>query len=324
MPTGSGRLGEFELIATLFAPLAGPGAFDLTDDAAVVATPPGHELVATKDMMVAGVHFLADDPPDLVARKLLRVNLSDLAAMGAAPHGYLLGVSLPAAIDDAWLARFAAGLAADQAEFGIVLLGGDTTSTPGPLTLSLTALGFVETGRALRRAGARPGDRLLVTGCIGDAALGLLALRGELADPDGVLAGRYRLPVPRVAFGRRLPGLASAGLDVSDGLVADVGHLCEVSGVAATLRAGDVPLSAAARAALAVRPALLETVLTGGDDYELVFAAPPGALPALRAAAAETGVPLAEIGVVRGGAGVTVEDARGAPVALSRRGFRHR
>src|SRR6185312_1665895 len=191
---------EFSLIARHFRPLAGPGALDLRDDAAVLAPPAGRELVLTADAMVAGVHFLPNDPPDLVGRKLLRVNLSDLAAKGATPLGYLMTVSARRGTSDSWFAAFAAGLAEDQAEFGIGLLGGDTTSTPGPLSLSLTCIGHVAAGGMVRRAGGRPGDGIWVTGTIGAGALGLRAARGERPDPDGALADRYRLPRPRLGL----------------------------------------------------------------------------------------------------------------------------
>ena len=323
---GTTRLGEFDLIGKLFAPLSqdAPGAFQLTDDAAIIAPPPGFDVVMTKDMMVSSVHFLPDDPPDLIARKLLRVNLSDLAAMGAAPYGYALGISLPATIDDTWLTGFVAGLEADQREFGIVLLGGDTTSTPGPLTLSLTAFGFARHGRLLRRMGARPGDAVFVTGTVGDGALGLRVLRGEIDDPSGFLAGRYRLPHPRLALGALLPDMASAGLDVSDGLVADLGHLCAASGVRAVIKAGRVPLSAAARLCVEREPVLIEAILTGGDDYELVFTVPQRNLDALAKAAAESGIPVTRIGLISAGDGVEVTDVEGELLALARPGFRHR
>ena len=195
--------GEFVRIARYFKPLAGPGALELGDDAAVFAPPVGRELVVAADAMVAGVHFLADDPPDLVARKLLRTNLSDLAAMGAVPFGYLLTVSVPRGTPDAWFAAFSAGLAQDQAEFGVALLGGDTTSTAGPVSLSLTIMGSVASGQALRRNGARAGDGIWVSGTIGDGALGLLAAQGAIV--DGYLADRYRVPQPRLALGAATP-----------------------------------------------------------------------------------------------------------------------
>ena len=232
---------EFSLIARHFRPLAGPGALDLQDDAAVLAPPPGRDLVLTADAMVAGVHFLPDDPPDLVGRKLLRVNLSDLAAKGATPFGYLMTVSAPRGTPDAWFAGFAAGLTEDQKQYGVVLLGGDTTSTPGPMSLSLTIIGHVAPGQAVRRAGARPGDGIWVTGTIGDGALGLAVARGKLQDPTGHLLSRYRLPQPRI--GLAIVGIASAGMDVSDGLVQDLGHICRAGGLAAEIDASLVPQS---------------------------------------------------------------------------------
>jgi len=272
---------EFALIARHFAPLAGPGALGLGDDAALLDPPPGRQLVLAADAMVAGVHFLPDDPPETIGRKLLRVNLSDLAAMGAVPLGYLMTLALPRGLPDAWLAGFAAGLAADQLAFGITLLGGDTVGTDGPLTLSLTIIGHVAPGRALRRVGARPGDALCVSGTIGDGALGLRVLRDGLADQAGFLARRYRLPEPRLALGQALAGVAHAALDVSDGLVQDVGHLCRAAGCGAVIEAAAVPLSTAARALVDADPALLAVVLTGGDDYELALALPAAAtLPA--------------------------------------------
>jgi thiamine-monophosphate kinase len=292
---------EFALIARHFRPLAGEGALDLGDDAAVLAVPPGRELVIAADAIVGGVHFLPDDPPDLVARKLLRTNLSDLAAMGAAPLGYLTTVSVPRDTPDAWFAGFAAGLAEDQAAFGLQLLGGDTTTTPGPVSLSLTILGTVAAGCAVHRQGALAGHGVWVSGSIGDGALGLLAARGTLADPDGWLAGRYRLPQPRLALGLRLHGIAAAAMDVSDGLLQDLGHLCRAGGVAAEIDAALVPLSAAARAAVLAEPALLRRCLTGGDDYELLLAVPPAREAALREAARAAGIAVTRIGGFRAG-----------------------
>jgi thiamine-monophosphate kinase len=315
---------EFSLIYKHFRPLAGPAALALGDDAAVLAPPSGREIVLAADAMVQGVHFLPDDPPDLVARKLLRTNLSDLAAMGGAPLGYLLTVSVPRATPDAWFAGFAAGLAADQAEFGLVLLGGDTTSTPGPVSLSLTILGTVAPGMALRRNGARPGDGIWVTGTIGDGALGLLAAQGTLPDPDGYLAGRYRLPRPRLALAQLLAGIAHAAMDVSDGLAQDLGHLCRESGLAATITAGDVPLSPQAASRVADDAALLRRCLTGGDDYELLLAVPPDREAALHAAAAATQTQVTRIGRFAAGApSVTVLDAAGASWPAAPGGWSH-
>jgi thiamine-monophosphate kinase len=320
-------LGEFERIARFFAPLAGPGALGLRDDAALIDGPPGRQLVLTVDAIVAGVDYLPDDPPDLVARKLLRVNLSDLAAKGATPLGYLLTTVLPAECGEGWLADFSAGLAADQAEFAIVLLGGDTSGTPGPATLSVTAIGTVAAGQAILRRGALPGDLVYVSGTIGDAALGLRALRGDLAGLDDgartFLADRYHLPRPRLALGQGLVGIAHAMVDVSDGLVADLGHICAVSGVAALIEAGCVPLSPAAQAALTGDPGLLSLVLAGGDDYELVFAASPAAEPAIAALARALALPIARIGRIAAGSGVQVVDETGRVIELAATGYRH-
>lgn len=318
-------LGEFGRIERYLKPLAAgfPGALGLTDDAAVFGVPAGHELVVTTDALVAGVHFLADDPPADIAAKMLRVNLSDLAAMAAEPLAYSLVTSLPAGLGDEWLADFAAQLAEDQRDYGIHLMGGDSVSTPGPVTLSVTAFGLVPAGQALRRGGADPGDLVFVSGTIGDAVLGLAVLQGNLtaADPQPLI-DRYRRPRPRLSLVPVLRRFATAGLDVSDGLVADLGHLCEVSGRAAVIHADRVPLSAATRAALAADATLLATALTGGDDYEIVFTVKPEDRDALLASGAD----VTEIGrLVPGGepGSVTVLDAAGQPLPLPSRGWTH-
>jgi thiamine-monophosphate kinase len=315
--------GEFALIARHFRRLAGPGSLDLSDDAAVFDPPPGRQLVAAADAMVEGVHFLPDDPPETIGRKLLRVNLSDLAAMGAAPLGYLLTVALRRGTPEGWIAAFAAGLKADNRTFGVHALGGDTVSTPGPATFSLTALGAVAPGAALRRGGARPGDRVWVSGTLGDGALGLRVLRGELApDAAGHLARRYRLPEPRLALGAALAGVATAAMDVSDGLLQDLGHLCRASGCGAAVEATALPLSDAARAAVeAASAALLPLVLAGGDDYELLFAAPLARSGEVLARAMAAGTPVAMIGAfAEGPPEVAVRGADGAPLPPVQKG----
>ncbi len=328
------RLGEFELIARHFAPLASgrPGALGLLDDAALLAPPPGETLVLTADTIVGGVHFRADDPPALVARKLLRVNLSDLAAMAARPVAYLLALSLAAECDDDWIAAFAAGLAADQAEFGIELLGGDTTATPGPLSATITAIGALPKGTELLRSGARPGDVVHVSGTLGDAALGLMALDGKLGelgeDAAARLIERYRLPRPRIALGQALRGIATAAADVSDGLVADLGHICAASGVAARVDHARLPLDPAARFAVARHGEAASAILSGGDDYELVFTAPPEASAAVTDAAARSDVAVTEIGRIehggiQDGGGVKVVAEDGREIALTLTGYRH-
>lgn len=306
--------GEFELIADLLAPLAADfdGAFGLLDDGAVVPGPDGYQWVVTKDMMVEGVHFLSDEEPGRIARKLLRVNVSDLAAMGARPAHYLLGLAMPRGTGREWLRGFTDGLGEDQALFGMSLAGGDTVATDGPLTVSLTALGRIEEGQALRRSGAAPGQRLYVSGTIGDAALGLAVAKGEIDNLSpghlSFLEHRYRLPRPRMALGLRLPGLARAAIDVSDGVVADLGHICETSGVGAEIRLSRLPLSDAARAAVEACPDLLNAILTGGDDYELLFTVDAGSAGAVAALSSDLGLELTEIGAITEGRKVSVFD----------------
>ena len=299
---------EFTSIRELFAPLALPEAEGLRDDAAFIAHRPGEELVVTADAVVEGVHFLSGTRPDLIARKLLRVNLSDLAAKAAEPFGYLLSVAWPGNWDGSARSAFARGLAEDQATFGIGLLGGDTVGTPAPMTASITAFGYAP--RAVRRRGACPGDLLLVSGTIGDGWLGLQAARGELVleRPHlGALEARYALPEPRLALRDVLRRHATAALDVSDGLIADVGHLAAASGVAIGLELDRMPLSSMGAAWLihrADRAEGLEALASGGDDYELAFTIEPGALAAVAAAAQKAGTLVTVIGSVATGEGV--------------------
>jgi thiamine-monophosphate kinase len=328
--TGNG-LGEFGRIGRFFAPLAGPGGLGLKDDAALIDCAPGRRLVVTVDAIVAGVHYLPDDPPDLVARKLLRVNLSDLAAMGARPLYYLLAMALPATLGDDWVARFAAGLAEDQARFGVHLLGGDSVATSGPAVLSLTAIGEVAVGAEIRRSGARPGDRIWVSGTIGDAFLGLAVLRGgyaTLAASDrAALAARFQLPEPRTGLGPRLAGVAHAMCDVSDGLLADLGHICDASDTGATVALAALPLSPAAQRVAVGEPDLPARLATAGDDYELLFTAPPDASETIGRLAAELGLPITAIGSIGGsgdsGAGVRLIDADGNAIPVATAGYRH-
>jgi thiamine-monophosphate kinase len=316
MTRKSKRSGEFELIAKYFAPLAKgePGALGLKDDAAYLKPRPGFDLVLTTDAIVEGVHFFPDDPPATVAQKALRVNLSDLAAKGA------IG------IDEAWVAAFAKGLNADQAKFGVALFGGDTTATPGVTTINIAALGEVPQGQMLTRGGACAGDDVWVTGTIGDATLGLKLLKGEGFDSAKshrqLLVMRYRVPEPRSEVGPALKGLAHACIDVSDGLIADLGHIAEASDVGIEIAVGDVPLSAAAKAAVQ-RGVELSDLLSGGDDYELAFAAPSSSRSRLLALAVETGVPLTRVGRVVKGHGVTALAADGKPVRTRRAGYTH-
>ena len=316
--------GEFEFIARRLRPLAAgyEAALNLLDDAAVLDPPADQQLVLTKDAMVEGVHFLADDPPAQVAQKLLRVNLSDLAAMGADTLCYLLAIARPSTLDDDWLPRFCEGLAEDQAEFEVHLLGGDTVSTPGPLTLSLTALGTVPEGQALRRAGAKADDDLYVSGTLGDAALGLQVLRGKLEPAAAAavyLSDRYRRPQPRLALGAALRAVAHAAIDVSDGLLADLGHIAEASGVGAVVWAEVLPLSPAAQDLAGARDA----ALAGGDDYELLFTAPPARRSAIERIGKKLALALSRIGRIDAEPGLRIIDAAGRPLSTRRTGWRH-
>ena len=326
MPT---RGNEFETIDRFFAPLSRgfAGARGLTDDTASLSIRDGNEAVITLDTMVSGVHFLPTDPPDLIARKLLRVNLSDLASAGATPRTYFLSLSLPSSIDDVWIGAFADGLAADQAIFGIALGGGDTTSTPEALTLSITAIGEVPRGQAITRAGARAGEDIYVSGTIGDAALALALIQAggaEQALKDApALVARYRLPEPRVALGGSLRGLATAAIDVSDGLIADLDHICQISSVGAEVDAASVPLSPDARNVLAKQDALSERIYTGGDDYELLFTVKPENTRKIGALSASLGLPLTRIGQTVEGNRSVLKSASGEDVNLISAGWRH-
>jgi thiamine-monophosphate kinase len=325
------RSPEERLIARYFVPLAtAPGALGLIDDAAIVTPPPGCDLVLTTDGGIAGVHFFPDDGAEAIGRKVLRMNLSDLAAKGAKPLGFLLSVALPASIDEPWLAAFTNGLGDDARHYACPLLGGDTDRTPGPLSVSITAFGAVPHGTMVQRATARAGDSVVVTGTIGDAALGLMLRRdpalGErwgLSDnQSAALKARYLLPQPRTALAGAVLHDAAAAMDVSDGLAGDLAKMCRASGVAAEIDVARVPLSDAARAAIAAEPVLLETALTGGDDYEILLTLSPGKLPAFRAAAAASGVAISEIGRMTAGQGARfVHD--GKRLAFARPSFSH-
>jgi thiamine-monophosphate kinase len=328
---GAGASGEDALIARYFRPLAtDPGAFNLIDDAAILKAV-GDDIVVTTDAIVEGVHFLSDDPPDTVARKALRVNLSDLAAKGATPAGFVLTLALRAA-DDGWLAPFARGLGEDAAQFGCPLLGGDTVSTPGPLMISITAFGRVPAGKMVYRSGARPGDRVVVTGTIGDAALGLDILKGGavaavLADDATarqMLVGRYRIPQPRNALATAVRDHASAAMDVSDGLAGDLAKLCAASGVSAAIDVPSIPTSAAAAALLARGAVGIEAIVSGGDDYEILCAIPEGSFEAFAVAAALAGVAVTSIGtVIADTSAPRFLDAQGREIALPRLSYSH-
>ncbi len=329
------RASEFKIIAEVFAPLAAAmeGAYGLADDAAVLTLEPGRQMVVTTDTIVAGVHFTADATPEEVAARLLAVNLSDLAAMGAEPLAYTLSAALDDRVDDDWLGRFARRLAAEQETYGLGLVGGDTVATPGPLTLTVAAFGTVAEGRALLRSSARPGDRIYVSGTIGDGALGLRALGGGLAGLDAdhraALIDRYRRPRPRVALGQGLVGLAQGCVDISDGLAADLGHMAAASGTAAVVEAARVPLSPAGRAAVDADGDLMRVVLGGGDDYELLFTASVGAGEAIEALSRRLDLTLSAIGHMSkegpasAAGSVTILDSKGVAIHLKEKGYQH-
>ena len=323
--------GEDSLIARYFRPLAtDPGAFGLVDDAALLSAH-GDEIVVTTDAIVEGVHFLSDDPPDTVARKALRVNLSDLAAKGAEPAGFVLTLALRSA-EDAWLAPFARALGEDAKHYGCPLLGGDTVSTPGPVMISVTAFGRVAPGKMVHRSGARPGDRLVVTGTIGDAALGLDILkRGAVAAAlaqdaaaTKMLVGRYREPQPRSALARAVRDHASAAMDVSDGLAGDLAKLCAASGVSAVIDAPGIPFSAAAAALLGRGVIGVEAIVSGGDDYEILCAVPEAEFEAFAQAARRAEVAVTSIGtVIAGPSAPQFLNGQGEAISLKRLSFSH-
>lgn len=329
MPRPPARPAEDSRLARDFAPIAGEGGLGLLDDAARLSPRPGHELVLTLDALVERGHFLPEDAPASVARKALGVNVSDLAAKGADPVGFLLGLALPGDWTEAWLEGFAAGLGAAARDWGCPLLGGDTVKASGALTLSVTALGEVPAGRMVRRNAARPGDTICVTGTIGDAALGL-ALRRPAPWADGLasadrahLADRYLHPQPRIAFASALREHAHAAMDVSDGLVGDLAKLCRASGVSAEIDAERVPLSPAAAAALRAEPALLDPILPGGDDYEILCTIRPERFAHAQAAAAAAGLSLTAIGTVREGSAPPLIRVDGAARTFAHGSFSH-
>jgi thiamine-monophosphate kinase len=317
---------EFRIIAEIFAPLAGEGALGLTDDAALIAARPGFDLVVTTDAVAEGTDFFAFDPADLVARKALRVNLSDLAAKGAVPHGYLLNVALPHSVTADWLKVFAAGLEQDQKDYGIALLGGDTARTEGPLSIAITAFGFVPEGRMPRRSGARIGDDVYVTGTIGDSGGGLAIFRREThaltESQRDFLTGRYRLPAPPVALAPALPHFASAAVDISDGLVADLNHVARASGVTLAIDAAAIPRSDALRVFWGETAEAILRAATAGDDYQIAFTAPPSRRDAVMTAARDVAVTVTRIGRAEAGEGVVLR-WDGQVLAVPRPGYRH-
>jgi thiamine-monophosphate kinase len=323
--------GEDQLIARYFRPLARhPGAFGLEDDAAVLVPPPGFDLVLKTDAIIAGVHFFADDPPDSVGCKALRVNLSDLAAKGAKPSGFLLSLALPAEAGTSWLASFADGLGMDADRYDCPLLGGDTDRTPGPLVVSIAAVGVVPSGAMVRRSGAKPGDAVFVSGTIGDAALGLKLRRDPMLarqlrrQARDHLAARYLRPEPRVELAPALLLHASAAMDVSDGLAGDLAKLCRASRASAEVDIERVPFSDATREVMAIDTRASDVALTGGDDYEVLCTVSPERIDAFKTAAADAGVPLTQIGcIVAGERSPAFRDGAGRARVFATASFSH-
>ena len=322
-----------EAIIALLRPLAAPGGLGFTDDCATLTPRPGTDLVLKTDPVAEGIHFLPDDAPEDIAWKALAVNVSDLAAKAATPVGYLMALSFPQAPRKSWLARFVAGLQEAQGAFGCALLGGDTDRRPGPITISITVLGEVPTGRMVQRATARAGDLLYVSGSIGDAAMGLRLSRepglaaywGLTSQQAGVLVGRYRRPAPRLSLGPALRAQASASMDLSDGLVKDLGRMLRASGTAGRLELGRVPLSGPASQVVGRDPALLAHLAAAGDDYEILAAVPSDRAAAFEAEARDAGVPVTRVGSVGAGepGALQVVDALGNDVHLQSGGWDH-
>jgi thiamine-monophosphate kinase len=331
--TGPVRGGEEAIIREYFAPLAQrfPGAFGLVDDCALLTPQPGTELVLTTDAVAEGVHFLSHDAPEDVGWKALAVNISDIAAKGATPIGYLMALSFPAAPPRAWLARFAEGLRSAQEWFGCHLVGGDTDRRPGPFTVSITLVGSVAAGRMVRRATARPGDALFVSGTLGDADLGLQLRKQSgyarhwalLPEDADYLRRRSLRPEPRIELAAALRQHASAAMDLSDGLAKDLRRLCAASRCAALVHVGDLPISPAAGKALAADPALIERIVAGGDDYEILAAVPAARAADFASAAALAGVSVTAIGSAVAGEGITIEGRDGEPLTLATEGWDH-
>jgi thiamine-monophosphate kinase len=326
------RLGEIALIADYLAPLAThAGAFGLKDDAALLTGLAPSGVVVTTDALVAGVHFFDDDDPGDAAYKAIAVNVSDLAAKGARPLGYTLALALTEAPSEDWAARLADGLSRAQAAFGIALLGGDTVTAKGAWWMSVTAFGEAPARGLVPRGGAKPGDCLYVSGTLGDAALGLQLRLGKASFQAGLsgadrdfLLKRYLYPEPRLGLAPVLASHASAAMDISDGLALDLSRMCAASGVAAEVQAAAIPLSPAARAALSASPGALETILSGGDDYEILAAIPPGRGAGFESAAEEAGVRVACIGSVLAGSGAPAfKGADGSALQFSAKGFEH-
>ena len=319
-------MSEFDFIDRFFRPLAThPLAFGLRDDAAFIAEKSGYNLCVTTDHLIAGLHFFADDLPDLIARKVLRVNLSDLAAMGAEPFGYTLALALPKQDKlESWLESFAAGLAADQQEFDIHLLGGDTTATPGPLSITITAFGHVPMGKALHRSQAKAGDKIAVTGTLGDAAAGLIVRQNQFKNYPHLL-NRYLLPQPRCLFATVLAqsGLAHAAMDISDGLWGDLSHILQASHCGAEVRLSAIPTSVELDDFIATGQASKLDLLGGGDDYELLFTFDEKNWAGIQDLAKKNNLKVHIIGDITASKDLKILDENHQPVQPSKKSYDH-
>lgn len=317
-------MSERSRIAAFFAPLtrAEAGSFSLTDDAAVLQPPTGYSLVVTTDSVIEGIHIVRSASPQQFAQKMVRRNLSDLAAMGAKPWRYFLNLHTPAGLPDAWFAAFAAALAAEQQHFGMVLAGGDSTSGGEVIHATLTCLGLLQ-GTPLLRSEARAGDEIYVSGTLGDAAYALQHLSQVKNANTDYFAARYFAPTPRLELGQRLHGLATSCIDISDGLISDVSQICVASQCGAVIEQTLLPLSVPLQHAALDAAAKHELALTGGDDYELCFTAPEAAHERVAQLAQELHIPLTCIGKICAGGEVRVVDEAGQRVVLPRTGYEH-
>lgn len=329
--------GEEALIRGYLAPLAAgfPGAYGLKDDCATIAPSPGHELVVKTDPIAEGVHFLPSDPPADIAWKALAVNVSDLVAKGARPVAYLMALSFPQAPTASWMREFARGLGEAQAAFGIALAGGDTDKRPGPVTISITVFGELPAGTMVRRGAAQAGDRILVSGTLGGSALGLATLRAEAGGPQPPpelaltaaerddLVARYRRPQPRLSLAPVLRAHARAAMDLSDGIVKDLGRMIRASGCGAVIEAARLPLSPPVARLLAIAPKLFAKIVSAGDDYEVLAACAPESAAAFIQGARDAGAPLTDVGEMTDGRDLVVRDASGAPLDVADAGYDH-
>ncbi len=313
---------EFDLIAQYFSPLAGKAGLELMDDAACIKARPGYDCIISKDLLVEGTHFFEGANPFDLASKALAVNISDLAAKGAKPALYFLGLSLPVTIEENWVKSFSAGLQLAQNNYSIELAGGDTTSTHGPITISVTALGYVDEGSMITRSGAKVGDDIYVTGTLGDAAIGLRTLQKD-ASASGYLVARYHRPQARHKIGLSLQGIANSAADVSDGLLADLGHICKASKVGATVRREKLPLSPSTEAALRENSSFADLVWSGGDDYEILFTSSQSNRQQIEQLSSEVAVPITRIGTVEQNDGIRLVDHGGNLVQVNNVGFQH-